>query len=458
MALEPIITVCGLSKQYKIGPDRRQPFNLGRMVRRELRSLPSNRSDQGICGKNEHFWALKDINFDVAKGDRVGIIGRNGAGKSTLLKILSRVTYPTEGEVRIRGRVTSLLEVGTGFNENLTGRENIFLNASLHGLTPKEIAAKSDDIVSFSGVERFIDTPLKHYSSGMRIRLGFSVAAHIEPDILILDEVLTVGDLAFQQKCLNRVQGLVSEGRTILFASHSMGDVARFCDRLIWIDHGSMKFYGDTLSGIDLYQNSVAVKGVGELRQRKDRTGTGTFRFTSIRYLDEDSNPCDSGQTGHELRIILEYEAQRSEEESPWDVYVCIVIQNEKQQRLFGLPSEVLRTNLTKISRNGNFVCRIHKLPLLPGVYEITASLLVNRQLVDKVACARTLPVLGGDFYGTGKLPHGYLGPLCVDFEWDHVAVDKGHESAVARPGQERENNKDRISQRTLMNTVSPLR
>lgn len=453
MTREAIITVRGLSKQYKIGPDRRRPFNLGRMVRGTLRGIRSN-GGKANKNKNEHFWALKDINFDVAKGDRVGIIGRNGAGKSTLLKILSRVTYPTEGEVRIRGRVTSLLEVGTGFNENLTGRENIFLNASLHGLTPEEIAAKLDDIVSFSGVERFIDTPLKHYSSGMRVRLGFSVAAHVEPDILILDEVLAVGDLAFQEKCLNRVQGLVSEGRTILFASHSMGDVARFCDRLIWIDHGAMKFHGDTLVGIDLYQNSVAVKGASEVRERKDRTGTGRFRFTGIRYLDEDSNLCDSGQTGQELQIILEYEAQGSEEESPWDVYVCIVIQNDKQQRLFGLPSEVLPTNLTKLSRKGKFVCRLHKLPLLPGVYEITASLLINRQLVDKVACARILPVLGGDFYGTGKLPHGYFGPLCVDFEWEHVAVDEGNESAVARSGQGRDQNKNRNPQRTLMNTA----
>lgn len=455
MMQEPIIAVRGLSKQYKIGPDHSRRFSLGRIVRRALRGFRSNSADNRVYGKREYFWALKDISFDVAKGERVGIIGRNGAGKSTLLKILSRVTYPTEGEARIRGRVTSLLEVGTGFNDNLTGRENVFLNASLHGLTPEEIAAKFDDIVSFSGVERFIDTPLKHYSSGMRVRLGFSVAAHVEPDILILDEVLAVGDLAFQEKCLKRVEGLVSEGRTILFASHSMGDLARYCEKVMWLDGGGMRFFGDTQSAINLYHDATVTKSPVTLAERNDRTGTGSFRFKSIRYLNEHSQPCNAAETGRDLQIALEYEALVPIEKQPWDVVVCVIIENDKRQRIFGLPSEVLPVDLTKIHRSGNFVCRIRKLPLLPGVYEITASLLINRQLVDKLVCARRLPVFTGDYYGTGKLPLGHFGPVCVDFQWNHVAIDNGYGLGICWPGREREHENP---QRTLITAVSSSR
>jgi lipopolysaccharide transport system ATP-binding protein len=187
------------------------------------------------------FWALDDVSFDIHHGERVGIIGRNGAGKSTLLKILSRVVYPTGGEALVRGRLTSLLEVGTGFNENLSGRENVYLNAAIHGLSRRETAALFDDIVDFSEIGPFIDTPVKRYSSGMHMRLAFAVAAHLDPDILLLDEVFTVGDVSFQQKCLDRVTDLVSEGRTFLFVSHSAETVVRFCDRCIWLDGGRIR-------------------------------------------------------------------------------------------------------------------------------------------------------------------------------------------------------------------------
>jgi lipopolysaccharide transport system ATP-binding protein len=229
--MSPIISVQGLSKRYRLGAD--EP---ALSLHAWLRPARNRGAD--------HIWALRDVSFDVARGERIGIIGRNGAGKSTLLKILSRVVYPTEGEARIRGRVTSLLEVGTGFNDALSGRENIYLNAALHGLSRAEVDARLEDIIEFSEIRKFIDTPVKHYSSGMRMRLAFSVAAHLEPDVLMLDEVLAVGDLSFQKKCLERMNGLTSEGRTLLFVSHSPDAITRFCTRCLWIDNGRIRMDG----------------------------------------------------------------------------------------------------------------------------------------------------------------------------------------------------------------------
>ncbi|EJZ20299.1 ABC transporter ATP-binding protein [Rhizobium sp. Pop5] len=211
------------------------------------------------------FWALQDVNFSVPAGQRVGVIGKNGAGKSTLLKIMSRVSYPTAGEVRIRGSLASLLEVGTGFNDNLTGRENIYLNASLYGMSRSLITQRFDQIVAFSEIGRFIDTPIKHYSSGMRMRLAFSVAAHLEPDILLLDEVLAVGDMSFQQKCLERVDELTSQGKTLFFVSHSMDSVLRYCTRCLWIDRGKLRMDGDTREVTEAYVEEV-------LKVRSERT------------------------------------------------------------------------------------------------------------------------------------------------------------------------------------------
>lgn len=255
---EPVIKVRNLSKRYFIGKtrDHKEKHSLASALLYPYRmlkglKLPFQESNE------KAFWALKEINLDVYHGEKIGIIGRNGAGKSTFLKILSRLVYPTEGEARIRGRVTSLLEVGTGFNPNLTGRENIYLNASLHGMERAEVNEKFNAIVEFSGVAEFIDTPVKYYSSGMYIRLAFSVAAHIDPDILLLDEVLTVGDMAFQQKCLQRVEGLASGGRTIIFVSHSMGDIVKFCEKALWLEKGRIVEFGDTKTIVNSYAKSV---------------------------------------------------------------------------------------------------------------------------------------------------------------------------------------------------------
>jgi lipopolysaccharide transport system ATP-binding protein len=230
--MQDIAIACrDLGKRYRSRQDMSRP-TLWHSVRRAVRFIAPSGNDTGA------FWALQGVTFELARGERLGIIGSNGAGKSTLLKILARIAYPTVGEARIRGRVTSLLEVGTGFNPNLSGRENVYLNAFLHGLTRPEVDARFNEIVSFSGVEDFLDLPVRHYSSGMFLRLAFSVAAHLDPDVVLLDEVLAVGDLSFQQKCLRRMETLGSEGRTVVFVSHSIDAIVRFCTRCIWLDHG----------------------------------------------------------------------------------------------------------------------------------------------------------------------------------------------------------------------------
>jgi lipopolysaccharide transport system ATP-binding protein len=249
---EPVVIVNSLGKCYSIDGSRKNKLSgVLKNLADSLRHSTTSKTPDSL------HWALKDVSFTVNRGDRIGIIGRNGAGKSTLLKIMSRVSYPTTGEVRIRGTMTSLLEVGTGFNDNLSGRENVFLNASLYGMTRAKVESKFDDIVAFSEVGRFIDTPVKHYSSGMRMRLAFSVAAHLEPDILMLDEVLAVGDMSFQRKCLERVDDLTSHGQTLFFVSHSMDSIMRYCNRCIWLDDGAVRMDGEVRDVISAYVETV---------------------------------------------------------------------------------------------------------------------------------------------------------------------------------------------------------
>ena len=236
------ISILNLSKRYSIG--KRKESSL----RSTLASVFKKNN-----GSNDSFWALKNISFDINKGDIIGVIGRNGAGKSTLLKVLSKITQPTEGRIEINGRVASLLEVGTGFHPELTGRENIYLNGTLLGMTRKEVAEKLEEIVEFSGVRKFIDTPVKHYSSGMYVRLAFSVAAHLEPEILIIDEVLAVGDAEFQKKCLGKMEDVAGEGRTVIFVSHDLAAVKSLCNKGVVLDNGKVVCYNQIKKAINSY-------------------------------------------------------------------------------------------------------------------------------------------------------------------------------------------------------------
>lgn len=268
MSADPVISVENLGKSYLIRHQaggagyRRFSEELVETLARPIRALRSLRRPNGappptaLPPSKERFWALKDVSFEVKRGEVLGIIGRNGAGKSTLLKILSRITEPTEGRVRIRGRVASLLEVGTGFHPELTGRENIFLNGTILGMTRREIQKKFDEIVAFAEVEKFLDTPVKRYSSGMYVRLAFAVAAHLEPEILVVDEVLAVGDAQFQKRCLGKMKDVASQGRTVLFVSHNMGAVTNLCTRALTLQQGSIVFDGETHEAISQYSRS----------------------------------------------------------------------------------------------------------------------------------------------------------------------------------------------------------
>jgi lipopolysaccharide transport system ATP-binding protein len=276
---DSIIKVENLSKRYRLRhqQERQRHVTLRDVIADRFKRL--FRSRGAVLSANEDFWALKDVSFEIKKGEVVGIIGRNGAGKSTLLKILSRITAPSEGEVRLRGRVASLLEVGTGFHPELTGRENIYLNGAILGMTRAEIRRKYDEIVAFAEVEKFLDTPVKRYSSGMYVRLAFAVAAHLEPEILIVDEVLAVGDGEFQKKCLGKMHDVASGGRTVLFVSHNMQAVSILCDRGMFFQGGSLAYAGGVKETIDLYLSTFSrTTGSQELPDR--RSGTGEYRYT----------------------------------------------------------------------------------------------------------------------------------------------------------------------------------
>jgi lipopolysaccharide transport system ATP-binding protein len=299
------ITVEGVSKKFELGALQKETMLRHRLVSGLRQALRRERS------RPETLWALKDVSFRVREGEVVGIIGRNGAGKSTLLKVLSRIMAPTSGRISVRGRVAALLEVGTGFHEELTGRENIFLNGSILGMKRRDVVAKLDQIVAFAGVERFLDTPIKRYSSGMRLRLGFAVAAHLDPDVLIIDEVLAVGDAGFQKKCLNAMEGLRSSGRTVLFVSHNMAAVENLCSRGIWIDAGSVREDGPAQQVIRSYMGTFADAQQATVELDKaQRRGSGEIRYTGLEFVDANGEPLAVVRSGDRVIVRMHYHAR----------------------------------------------------------------------------------------------------------------------------------------------------
>jgi lipopolysaccharide transport system ATP-binding protein len=300
------VEIQNVSKRYRIG----RPQRTFREDIIEFAKHPFGRRNKEAAS----MWALRDVSFDVPEGEVVGIIGRNGAGKSTLLKILSKITYPTEGNVKVRGRVASLLEVGTGFHEELTGRENVYLNGSILGMRKQEVDKCFDAIVDFSGVEQFIDTQLKRYSSGMKLRLGFAVAAHLEPDVLIVDEVLAVGDAGFQKKCLDAMEGMRSGGRTVLFVSHNLAAVENLCSRGIWLDGGKVSMDGEAKEVILAYMASFAGSPTAEstLADSESRHGNGEIRYTRVEYLNPDRTPRALTRCGESLVIRFHYHVKNT--------------------------------------------------------------------------------------------------------------------------------------------------
>lgn len=305
--MDAAIAVSGLSKRYRIG-EARPGGMLREALVEALKALWRRPGDQGAGERTT--WALRDVSFHVDEGEVVGVIGRNGAGKSTLLKLLSRITYPTSGTVETRGRVAPLVEIGTGFHPELTGRENVFLNGSILGLRRREIQERFDAIVEFSGLARFLDTPLKRYSSGMRLRLGFAIAAHVSTEILLVDEVLAVGDAEFQRKCLQALGDVSRRGRTVLFVSHDLAAVERLCPRTIWIDRGRVRRDGTSREVIAAYlaDLSQAHDASLDLAGRRERSGTGEIRLTRLEYRDAAGRSRELVRSGEPLTLRLGYE------------------------------------------------------------------------------------------------------------------------------------------------------
>jgi lipopolysaccharide transport system ATP-binding protein len=313
------IQISGLGKQFRIGAERNRHRTLGEKVTRAM-SEPFRRMGRIIRGEvvgavdlTEHFWALRDVNLEIKRGELVGIIGRNGSGKSTLLKVISRITEPTRGEVRIAGRVGSLLEVGTGFHPELTGGENIYLNGAILGMRKAEIKRKFDEIVAFAEIAKFIDTPVKHYSTGMYLRLAFSVAAHLEPEILVVDEVLAVGDAGFQRKCLNKMEDVGNQGRTVIFVSHNMPAITRLCDRAILLDEGRVIKDGNSHGIVSTYLSSgVATTAEREWTDLSRAPGTEVVRLRAVRVRGQNGNVAETVDIREPVALEMEYEILRN--------------------------------------------------------------------------------------------------------------------------------------------------
>lgn len=364
----------------------------------------------------EEFHALKDINFEIKQGDRVGIIGGNGAGKSTLLKILSRITEPTSGRITINGRVASLLEVGTGFHPELTGRENIFLNGAILGMSRYEIKRKFDEIVAFSEVEQFLDTPVKRYSSGMYVRLAFAVAAHLEPEILVVDEVLAVGDAQFQKKCLGKMEEVSTQGRTILFVSHQLGSVQSLCNRAIHLRKGKLIDDGDAEVVIQRYLTGLVSSNSSNpfSPDNPDRNITGNAWFTDGYLLNADGKTTNSVIAGEDIRVVFHYESKSEIK----DLYITLTIFNSSGVAVTNIHTELMQHKRIDYPQRGIAECTIPRLPLSIGEYRIAVALSVLGQQQDLVRSAIQFSVIDSTFFGSSLVPPNAYCMFYIDHSW----------------------------------------
>jgi lipopolysaccharide transport system ATP-binding protein len=425
----PAIRVDGLGKRYRktLGGNR-VPYQTLResimnAVTSPVRKLRRG-SDDGDR-RPQLFWALRDVSFDVAPGEAIGIIGRNGAGKTTLLKLLARITEPTEGSAEIYGRVGSLLEVGTGFHQELTGRENVYLNGAILGMTRREIESKFDEIVAFAEVEEFMDTQVKHFSSGMYMRLAFSVAAHLEPEILLIDEVLAVGDVAFQAKCLGKMSEVTQGGRTILFVSHNMGAINSLCDKAVWIEKGKIMQIGPTVEVTEActrFQKSAGGEQRAGYQINVDQLGEARngFVVTDCRLLNP-SSPGTGSRTGDPIVIAIDYRS-----ETPFiNPGFIVKIKDMYGQELVRLATSPMSGfPIDSLHPTGRVELSIESLPLVASHYLMDLQLV--RPGYETIATFETLiefDVELFDYYGHGDALDRSRGLLVVDHSWRHVPI-----------------------------------
>ena len=423
--MQPAIRIEQLSKQYRLGQvgtgtmshdlnrwwaairGREDPYSKVGQV---------NRRSEEATG--QYVWALKDIDFEVPPGETLAIIGANGAGKSTLLKLISRITCPTVGRILARGRIASLLEVGTGMHPEMTARENVYLNGSILGMRHSEIKQRFDDIIDFAGCKMFVDTPVKRFSSGMRVRLGFAVAAFLEPEILIVDEVLAVGDAEFQRRAIAKMQEISrSAGRTILFVSHNMAAIENLCRRAILLREGQVACDLPAADAVKEYlSRDVEVAATKEFASVQDRRGSGDARFTKVQLYDSTSKPTDSFRCGEGCQVKLTFEVKIPRV----DLDFGIVISSESGQRIARVQTRIAcHERPTLGSGHHSVTCVIPRLMLVPGVYQLTFGMSTQSgEMLDLLDREMAFSMLETDYFGTGKVPNAKGGHTLLDCDW----------------------------------------
>jgi lipopolysaccharide transport system ATP-binding protein len=420
---DTVIRVDGLSKRYRVETTRelqgRLAESLSAALQARVRRLRASGSERP---KMRELWALKEVSFEVTKGEVVGIIGRNGAGKTTLLKILSQITEPTEGYAELHGRVGSLLEVGAGFHPELTGRENTFLNGAVLGMSRAEIKRKFDAIVEFAGLQEFIDVPVKRYSSGMFVRLAFAVAAHLEPEILIVDEVLAVGDIEFQKKCLGKMNDVAGEGRTVLFVSHNMAALQRLTGRCLLIENGRLILDAPTQSAVSRYVSAEEMEDIGDVVNLLDHPGRLLGMkpaLTQMWMTAADGSPVRSVEMGGEVTVHVQYDLDHV----PRQPMVGLTIETITGERIFGLNNKMAPgAMITGGSPTGIFSCHFQRFPVVAGDYFITVAFAESVEAnYDKIERAYPLSVTAADVYGTGQPPSGENGHVFADATWTYT-------------------------------------
>jgi lipopolysaccharide transport system ATP-binding protein len=416
-----VISAEGLGKRYRIWTHSR-PTSLSDRVSVTARRLRGRAIAQPLEPLREEIWALRDVSFEVRRGEVLGVIGPNGAGKSTLLSILAQITDPTEGSAELSGRLSSLLEVGTGFHPELSGRDNVYLNGAILGMSRAETAEKFDEIVAFSGVRDFIDVPVKRYSTGMYVRLAFSVAVHLDPEILLLDEVFAVGDRAFQEKCLERITEMTRSGRTVIFVSHDVSSVARLCDRAIVLNEGRLVFDGVVDDAIGRYLTS---RSIGDGPSANDeREGTGEARITRVGVVPSDGGHGVRADRPLSIRITLSAPRPVATEALRLQIgihatlggeYVALSTDFDPDRPLAG----------ADLASGATISCEIEELPLKPGMYYVSAALQhPGGEIVDRVTKQAPFAIVPTDYFGTGVIPgEMHVAPVLVRHRWELEGV-----------------------------------
>ena len=420
LVMTAAIRVSNLGKRYRVQqPGQRATYRTLRESLGNLALAPLQKWTRRAERQADDFWALKGIDFEIPAGEVVGIIGHNGAGKSTLLKILSQITKPTTGRAELNGRIGSLLEVGTGFHPELTGRDNILLNGSILGMSRRDILSKFDEITEFAGINRFLDTPVKRYSSGMYVRLAFAVSVHLDSEILLIDEILAVGDADFQRRCFQKMESISRQGKTVLFVSHNLSIIRNLCTSAITLSAGQVIGRGPSHEQVGNYLNKLANNSKIQLSERTDREGDGRVRLQSIRIENQDRDPVTSVFPGDQIRFVIGYKGSRTDE-SPTVALSCF---NAEGAKVFHVDNLSTNQLLEPLEVRGEYGCVIPRLPLTPGNYSFNAMIAVDGRIEDHVFSATSLEVLPGDFHQTGRTTPAHHSLVFLENSWESPSV-----------------------------------